>query len=512
MIREDGIVGLAAAEKPKQLYHYQEHDIDAIFERIRQKPIDRLLYQLPTGGGKTVIFSEITKRFIEKFNRKVVVLTHRTELSRQTSKTLGNLGVKNKIINSSVSRLSPKNDYDCYVAMVETLKNRIKSKKIATDDVGLIIIDEAHHNSFRKLLGNFTNAFIIGVTATPFSSDISLPMYKTYNDLITGESIDSLVEKGFLAKPITITYGVEINTLKTGIHGDYTVATSDALYSSQAMLDLLLTAYEKDSKNKKTLIFNNGIFTSRKVCDYFTEKGYQIRHLDNKTPAVERSEILKWFKKTKGAILTSVSILTTGFDEPSVQTVLLNRATTSLALYFQMIGRGSRKLPRKPQFNIIDLGNNTERFGEWRQPIDWKYVFENPEAYHEKLSAHSNAESTHAIPSALRSKFPHTLNIGFDVLEKYNEAVAHDRKPKTVIQQSIRQQALMCIENSTTVSEAIALSGELDPEVDWRIKQYTKCIENASKNYRDWLAEDYRATLRLLIRKIFRKKMQAETA
>src|SRR6218665_283609 len=513
MIREDALGDLAEAEKPKELYHYQENDIHAIFERIRQKPVDRLLYQLPTGGGKTVVFSEITKRFIEQFSRKVFVLTHRTELSRQTSKTLGNLGVKNKIINSSVSRLSNKNDYDCYVAMVETLKNRIKSKKIPTDDVGLIIIDEAHHNSFRKLLGNFKNAFVIGVTATPFSSDISLPMYQTYNDLITGESIASLVEKGFLAKPKTITYEVELHTLKTGIHGDYTVSTSDELYSSQAMLDLLLAAYEKDSKNKKTLIFNNGIFTSRKVSEFFTQNGYPIRHLDNKTTASDRTEILKWFKRTKGAILTSVSILTTGFDEPSVQTVILNRATTSLTLYFQMIGRGSRKLPRKQHFNIIDLGNNTERFGEWHQPIDWKYVFENPEAYYEKLSSHSNTDSSnHTMPSALRSKFPNTLAIGFDVLEKYNEAVANDRKPKTVIGQSIRQHALMCIENSKTVSEALQLTSELDHEIDWRIKQYTKCIENASKNYRDWLAEDYRATLHILIRKIFRKKTPIQTA
>ena len=503
----DGIVPVEIAA-PKKLFSYQESDIDTIFEKIESHAAGyRLLYQLPTGGGKTVIFSEIAKRFIEKYDLKVMVLTHRTELSKQTSTTLKSLGVKNKIINSSVSGLRYNNDYDCYVAMVETLKNRIKSKKINTANIGLIIIDEAHHNSFRKLLGNFKNAFIIGVTATPFSANIEIPMHKTYDDLIVGENIQSLIEKGFLAKPKTVSYEVELQTLKTGIHGDYTVSTSDELYSSQAMLDLLLSAYEKDSKKKKTLIFNNGIFTSRKVCEHLEVHGYPIKHLDNKTPPAERASILKWFKKTKDAILSSVSILTTGFDEPSVQTVILNRATNSLTLYFQMIGRGSRKLPRKQQFTIIDLGNNTARFGEWNQPLDWKYVFENPEAYYEKLHSGSGSQSeNHAMPSALRSKFPNTLHLSFDVLEMYNEAVLNGRKPKTVIQKSIRQHALMCVENSETISEALQLANELNSEIDWRIKQYTKCLENASKNYRDWLAEDYRSTLQILIRKIFRFK------
>ena len=107
--------------------------------------------------------------------------------------------------------------------------------------------------------------------------------------------------------------------------------------------------------------------------------------MDNKTSKENRKEILKWFKKTKGAVLTSVSILTTGFDEPTVQTVILNRATTSITLYHQMIGRGARKLPNKKSFTIIDLGNNIDRFGPWEEPVDWKYAFEQPEAFAQQL-------------------------------------------------------------------------------------------------------------------------------
>ena len=84
-----------------------------------------LLYQLPTGGGKTVIFSEIERRYIEKHKKKVVILTHRIELCKQTSNVLTGFNVKNKVINSKVKTLPDQDEYQCFVAMVETLNNRL---------------------------------------------------------------------------------------------------------------------------------------------------------------------------------------------------------------------------------------------------------------------------------------------------------------------------------------------------------------------------------------------------
>jgi superfamily II DNA or RNA helicase len=495
----------ASLANTKSLYAYQEKDIQTLFEKIEATPDYRLLYQLPTGGGKTRIFSEITNRYLQKYNKKVVILTHRIELCNQTSKTLKTLGITNKVINSSVKRLSPKESYQCFVAMVETLRNRIEEGMIRTEDIGLVIIDEAHHNSFQKLLGAFCNATIIGVTATPFSSDIELPMNKNYDELIIGESIDSLISQGYLAKPVTWRYDVELNSLKTGSHGDFTVSTSDELYSSQAMLDLLLHAYESHSKNKKTLIFNNGIFTSKNVCQMFEAHNYPIKHLDNHASGAEREEILRWFKKTKGAILTSVSILTTGFDEPTVQTVILNRATTSLTLYHQMIGRGSRNLPNKKTFSIIDLGNNTDRFGDWKAPVDWQSVFDHPEAFYEMLHSQTEAEA-HAIPSELRAKFPNSLLVAFDVQQAYQDALAAGEKPKIVIRDSIRQHAQMCLENADMISDALALTDELDKEIAWRVKLYGKCLGKVTKNYTDWLQEDYKTKLRTMVQRLMQIK------
>lgn len=500
------IVNTTAAPANTILYPYQERDINTLFEKMEHAPAAyKLLYQLPTGGGKTVIFSEITNRYIQKYKRKVMVLTHRIELCNQTSGTLKKQGIKNKIIDSVSRTMLNGSHYSCFVAMVETLKNRIKSGLIRTDDIGLVIVDEAHHNSFHKLLGKFKNATIIGVTATPLSSDINLPMKDHYDELILGESIESLIKQGFLARPATWRYDVELNTLKTGIHGDFTQSTSDELYTSPAMLDLLLHAYEAHSKNKKTLIFNNGIFASRKVCQHFTDAGYAIKHLDNHASAAERAEILKWFKKTRGAILTSVSLLTTGFDEPTVQTVILNRATTSLTLYHQMIGRASRRLPQKKTFTIIDLGNNTERFGDWSAAVDWNLVFERPETFYESMQSRSDYEA-HRIPSDMRAKFPNSLQVSFDIQQAYEDAVQQQRKPKTVIRESVKQHAIMVLENSETISDAQMLIEELDKEIGWRVKQYGKCLGRVTKNYTDWLKDDYKTKLGLLVEKMIKRR------
>ena len=120
----------------KELYNYQKEAITEIFQRFENAPEDyHLLYQLPTGGGKTVIFSEIVRRYISKYQKKVLVLTHRIELSKQTSNMLTEFGVENKIINST-ALLDDQDNYDCFVAMVETLKNRLNDEKLDISDIG----------------------------------------------------------------------------------------------------------------------------------------------------------------------------------------------------------------------------------------------------------------------------------------------------------------------------------------------------------------------------------------
>jgi superfamily II DNA or RNA helicase len=494
----------------KTLYDYQLQDLNSIFEHLDQDADNsNLLYQLPTGGGKTVVFSEITRRFIAHRKKKVVVLTHRIELSHQTSKMLRGFGVKNKIINSDVKELSEDDPHMCYVAMVETLNNRLQEGTISLKDIGLVIIDEAHYNSFRKLFKYFENSIILGVTATPLSSNIKLPMKDHYKKLIVGQSIESLIKKRYLARANMYSYDVSLRSLKLGISGDYTVKSSDELYGNQNMLSKLLGAYEEIGKGTKTLIFNNGINTSRYVYETFKKAGYDIRHLDNKNTATERREILEWFSRTPGAILTSVSILTTGFDEPTVETIILNRATRSLTLYFQMIGRGSRILPDKDEFTVVDMGNNIARFGMWDAPIDWQEIFHFPDFYLENIKNDEDIERefVYEMPPELRAKFSKSQEIDYNVKEVYKEVFAKGLKSKTVLEQSIEQHARICFENSSDVFEARILAKLLKDEIEFRVKQYSYCIMNNTKNYKEWLEEDYERKLRLRISQKFASKM-----
>ena len=497
-------------EERKELYCYQRGDIDAIFERMDNTiPNYHLLYQLPTGGGKTVIFSEIVRRYLSKNDKKVVVLTHRIELCKQTSKMLSGFDVKNKIINSKIKELPDQHEYSCFVAMVETLKNRLNDEILHIDNVGLVIIDEAHYNSFRKLLGSFKNAFILGVTATPLSSNIKLPMNENYDELIVGDTIGSLIDKGFLAKAVTYSYDVGLTSLKVGINGDYTVKSSDDLYSNMVMQEKLLHAYAEKSMGKKTLIFNNGINTSLYVQETFRAAGYTIKHLDNTCNPVERKEILQWFKKTPDAILTSVGILTTGFDEPTVETIILNRATKSLTLYFQMIGRGSRKLPHKDNFNVIDLGNNAARFGLWSEPINWQHIFKSPEFYLENLRDDTEIEMNfrYQMQTELRAKFRNTPNVDFDVDEEHKIAISLNQRSKVVLEKSIDQHAAMCVDNTEDLKEARALSKELHDDIEYRVRKYSYCLSHCSKNYREWLVDDYTLKLIVMIGKKYREKI-----
>lgn len=500
-------------EEKKELYAYQKGDIDAIFDRLDHAPSKHhLLYQLPTGGGKTVIFSEIVRRYLSNNDKKVVVLTHRIELCKQTSKMLKGFGVTNKIINSKVKELPDQNDYSCFVAMVETLKNRINDEKLHLDNIGLVIIDEAHYNSFRKLLNSFKNAFILGVTATPLSSNIKLPMHQSYDELIVGDTISSLIDQGFLARATTYSYDVGLTSLKVGINGDYTVKSSDDLYTNTLMQEKLLHAYTERSLGKKTLIFNNGIHTSLYVYETFREAGYDIRHLDNTSSSEERKDILAWFKKTPDAILTSVGILTTGFDEPTVETIILNRATKSLTLYYQMIGRGSRKLPGKDEFTVIDLGNNAARFGLWSEPVNWQHIFKSPEFYLENLRDDTEIEMffKYSMPAELRAKFSKTADVTFDVDEEHKLAIKQNLRSKIVLDKSLEQHAAMCVDNTETLQEAKSLGKELDDDIECRIKRYAKCLSQCSKNYREWLVDDYKKNMTLLIGKKYREKIMNE--
>jgi type I site-specific restriction endonuclease len=270
------------------------------------------------------------------------------------------------------------------------------------------------------------------------------------------------------------------------------------LYTQALMQSKLIDAYEELGKGKKTLIFNAGILTSRVVYETFKKKGYPVRHLDSTFSERERAETLEWFRNTKDGVLSSVSILTTGFDEPEVETIILNRATKSLTLYHQMIGRGSRVLPTKKKFNIVDLGNNSRRFNLWQYPIDWKHVFVAPHLYLEhryKDEWNYELENDYDMPPEIKERFLNSSAQAFIVRDRYMMALRKGLKPQTVLEDSLEDHFARIKDNAADFSEAIELFNLLSEEMKYRITQYGRCI-NSTKNHTDYQFQIYASKLR----------------
>jgi superfamily II DNA or RNA helicase len=488
----------------KKLYPFQEKTVFSIIEELEKNGKKfNLLFQLPTGGGKTVIFSEIARKFIEKTGEKVLILTHRIELSIQTSRQLEAIGVKNKVINSEIKSIPDQHEYACFIAMVETLNNRLNENGNFIEGVGLVIVDEAHYNSFRKIFQYYQEGNILGVTATPLSSNRTLPLNDNYHKLIVGESISSLIEGGYLSDADTYTYDVNLHGLKIGSNGDFTVNSSDVVYGNYFMQEKLLFAFEEIAVGDKTLIFNAGIDTSLRVEETFKKRGYPVRHLDSTFSDKDRKDVLKWFKETKDAILTSVGILTTGFDEPTVQTIILNRATRSLTLYHQMIGRGSRKLPNKDRFKVIDLGNNVRRFGFWQDYLNWQDAFRFPDRFLESRLSESDDlefEVEYEFPKHMESILKTERLESFNIREAYYECMDEGKKGKEAVVLSMTNHFEVLLDATNDFDRSIELLSTLQEHIEYRLKQYTKCIAKSTPNYLKYLIETYNRQLTQMLR------------
>ena len=496
----------AQVYEAKTLYPFQRKTVDNILAEFKENGKNfNLLFQLPTGGGKTVIFSEIAKEFIKRTSEKVLILTHRIELSVQTSKQLKAIDVNNKVISSDVKTIEDQDEYECYIAMVETLNNRLQENENFIENIGLVIVDEAHYNSFRKIFQFYGDVNILGVTATPLSSNRALPLNDNYNKLLVGESILSLIEGGYLSSAESYTYDVNLHGLKIGSNGDFTVSSSDSVYGNFFMQEKLLFAYEEVAIGTKTLIFNSGIETSLRVEETFKKRGFKIRHLDSTFSDRDRKDVLLWFKSTPDAILTSVGILTTGFDEPTVETIILNRATRSLTLYHQMIGRGSRKLPNKDFFKLIDLGNNVRRFGYWQDYLNWQDAFRFPDRFLESRISEledMEFEVEFEFPRHLKDKINTKQLESFNIKEDYYECLDNNLKGKVAVDNSLNNHFEVIKEASGDFYDGLSIMDGLQDHIEHRLKQYTKCISKSTNNYFKYMMETYNRQLRQKLREV----------
>jgi superfamily II DNA or RNA helicase/predicted nucleic acid-binding Zn ribbon protein len=330
-----------------QLRPYQLTAVDEI--RAAFKESKRVVLCLPTGAGKTVVFSEIVRRVLEK-GRRVAIITHRRELLSQAGK---------------LNR--------CDILMVEKLNNAIKRGVVDLSQYNLLVIDEAHIGNFRKILEGF-DGFVIGATATPVSKP---PMAQSYGRLINSVGIGELIAQGYLCNPITYAmHPVDTSKIATRM-GEFTAQGLDDAFNRPKVYEGVVQEFVKRWKDKKAIVFCVNIEASINTADSFAREVGEGRVycVHSKQSTYERADLIQDFITSKYGILVNCGIATTGFDCPDIEVVVVNRATKSVALWLQMVGRGSRPTANKSAFTILDFGENVHRLGFWQEARDWGKAF-----------------------------------------------------------------------------------------------------------------------------------------
>jgi superfamily II DNA or RNA helicase len=366
------------------LEQYQEQGVQEAGQKLASGLMS-IIFQLATGGGKTVVFSAISQRYTQSPNGNVLILVHRKELLIQTRRTLyKGFGVISQPIIAGMRHVP---DARVYVGMVETVNRRIAKLK----NITLVIIDECHYANFNKMHKHFPNARIIGFTATPLAASKKNPLKNFYQDIVCGIDIPELIQlnktkadrglvQNITRAPKDIVDRSELKADKMG--EDYDTGMMALSFSKPKHIENTVVAYERYAPNTKAIVFCVNRSHGKLVCAAFAAKGYPVRYLDGETDEIEgkgtRRDILEWYAKTPNAILCNVDILTAGFDEPTIETVIVNRSTMSMPKWLQMCGRGSRPTLQKSMFVIIDMGGNALTHGDWCDARDWRDIFFNP--------------------------------------------------------------------------------------------------------------------------------------
>jgi superfamily II DNA or RNA helicase len=367
-------------------FGFQEDIITSVAEEIYHGN-DSVFVQCPTGGGKTVIFSTISNRFYNKSKKRVLIGVHRSEIQAQTIKTLKNwYDIDAQAITSDTIGVR---DRPVYVAMVETINRRILKNPKFLPPIGMLILDERHLGNFNKIHQHFQDCINIGFSATPLAANKQHPLKDYYKKIVCGPQIQELIKIGALVQNHTFSIpGVKRDKLII-TNGKFDEKFMGDEFSKIRNVQNTIRNYEELCPDTKAICYNCNVEHSIVMHNAWKEAGYLSYHVDDSTPTDLRKEIFRRFETNPKAILNNVGIATMGYDNPSIQTVIVNRATTSVVLAIQMGGRGSRPFPGKNYFTILDMGGNyrNDAHCDWNSDRNWNDAFYNPPRGRDKLGA-----------------------------------------------------------------------------------------------------------------------------
>lgn len=358
------------------LRKYQRETIEAV-KRSRKSGINHQIAVLATGTGKTVIFSHLISDLIKETGKKALIIAHREELLDQAKNKLLKIDPTLKVDVEQANKYAS-NDSDVIVASVPTLgrTNSDRIKRFNPRDFCIVVIDEAHHaaaDTYKNVLRYFgilksepasdwnKNLLLLGVTATPSRAD-NQGLDVVFDTVTYEYGIITGIQEGFLSR--IRAFRVNTDTDLTSIHkvgGDFNQGELAEAVNNDDRNGLIIKAYKAIVPNKQALCFAVDVEHTKELCNSFNRAGIPCGFVTGAISKEERHETLRKFSTGELKVVVNCMVLTEGFDEPSIEAILMARPTQSGILFQQMVGRGTRICEGKENLTVIDFVDNTYR-------------------------------------------------------------------------------------------------------------------------------------------------------
>ena len=340
-----------------ELRPYQKEAMESIFTEW-EKGIQKTLLVLPTGCGKTIVFAKVAEECV-KHGDRVLILAHRGELLQQASDKIAKAtGLRCSVEKAEETCLG--SWFRITVGSVQSLMRESRLNRFPNNYFHTIVIDEAHHcisDSYQRVLNHFSDAKVLGVTATPDRGDMK-NLGAVFESLAYEYTLPKAVKEGYLSPIKAITIPLKVDLTGVGMQsgdfkaGDLGTALDPYLYD-------IAKEMKKYCHGRKTVVFLPLVKTSQKFRDILNQNGFRAAEVNGDSQ--DRAEILEDFEKGTYDVLCNSMLLTEGWDCPSVDCIVVLRPTKVRGLYCQMVGRGTRLAPGKEHLLLLDFLWHTER-------------------------------------------------------------------------------------------------------------------------------------------------------
>lgn len=359
-----------------QLRDYQQESVEEI--RTALAKYKRVLFQLGTGGGKTVIFSYITASS-QKYNRKVLIVSNRSEILTQNGGSLERMGLRVEYINPK-NRNVPQGNVA--VGMAQTLQRRVAKEEWREylKTIELCVVDEAHTQDADFIYPYLSEScFRLLVTATPRRQGKQNQLGEFAKAMVTGISVKELIQRGYLAPARHFTIAapklddVEIDS-NTKEYNQQSLARK---FEDKRLYQGVLDEWMRICLERKTIVFCVSSKQAIEFTKMLVERGVKAKYVlsgkfeDDSMYSGERNEVIEGFRNNEFQVLVNVGVAVAGTDIPDVTCIVANYATTSMTKWRQSIGRGSRICEGKKDFIILDAGDNIRRLGFYDTNVEY---------------------------------------------------------------------------------------------------------------------------------------------